>query len=95
MTREQIIAALREQQPAIVAEGVTALYLFGSYARDEADEFSDVDLAIEYRRPFSLLDQTGVRQLIEDRLHLPVDIVDRQGLGQMHGNPEQDVIRVF
>ncbi len=36
MRRDDVIAKLKEAEPALWNFGVTALYLFGSHARDEA-----------------------------------------------------------
>lgn len=47
MTREQIIARLRENEAALRARGVTHAALFGSRARGEAREDSDTDIMIE------------------------------------------------
>ena len=48
MTRADIIAALRNQAPDIRSLGATSLYLFGSAARGEASDDSDVDLFVDY-----------------------------------------------
>jgi len=47
MTRAEVIAKLKAIEPELRARGVAALYLFGSYARDEAREGSDIDLFVE------------------------------------------------
>ncbi len=47
MTRADIIAKLKSIEPELRARGVAALYLFGSYARDEALPDSDVDVFID------------------------------------------------
>jgi predicted nucleotidyltransferase len=47
MRRDEIIAKLKEAEPALRARGVGALYLFGSYARDEARPDSDVDVFVD------------------------------------------------
>ena len=46
MTRSDTLATLRDRADALRAQGVTALYLFGSAARGEAQEESDVDLFV-------------------------------------------------
>jgi antitoxin ChpS len=46
MTREEIIAKVRETAPALRAEGVTKLAIFGSRARGDAGPDSDVDVAV-------------------------------------------------
>ena len=47
MNRADVIARLKAAEPALRARGVAALYLYGSYARDEAREDSDVDVLVE------------------------------------------------
>jgi hypothetical protein len=42
--RDGVMAKLKAVGPQLRAHGVAALYLFGSYARDEAREDSDVDV---------------------------------------------------
>ena len=39
-------AFLTELRPLLVRSGARAAYLFGSYARGEADEHSDIDLIV-------------------------------------------------
>ena len=60
MSRTEIIAALREKASEIRSLGAISLYLFGSAARGEATEKSDVDLA-------GSLGRAEVRQAHEGR----------------------------
>jgi len=66
----------------VKALGATALYLFGSTARDEAAAGSDLDLFIDYDRgsQFSLVDLVGIKQLLEGRLGVAVDLTTRDSL---------------
>jgi predicted nucleotidyltransferase len=47
MTRDEIIAKLKETTPALRAEGVTRLAIFGSRARGDAGDDSDLDVLID------------------------------------------------
>jgi uncharacterized protein len=47
MRRDDVIARLKETEPALRALGVAGLYLFGSHARDEASSSSDVDVFVD------------------------------------------------
>ena len=47
MRRDEVIAKLKQTEPALRDFGVAALYLFGSHARDEAQSGSDVDVSVD------------------------------------------------
>jgi predicted nucleotidyltransferase len=47
MDRAELIAKLKSVEPELRAHGVGALYLFGSHARDEAREDSDIDVFVD------------------------------------------------
>jgi predicted nucleotidyltransferase len=82
MTRQDAIASLKQQAGALMALGATGLYLFGSTARDEAGSESDLDLFIDYDRSsrFSLVELVGIKQFLEHRLGVHVDVTTRDSL---------------
>ncbi len=82
MRKHQAIRVLKEQSDAVKALGATSLYLFGSTVRDAASASSDLDLFIDYDRSsrFSLVELVGIKQLLEQRLGIPVDVTTRDSL---------------
>lgn len=52
MTKEQIITQLKELKPKYEQKGFIILGLFGSYAKNEAIESSDIDVAIKLKDDF-------------------------------------------
>ncbi len=47
LTRDEVIARLKSAEPRLRARGVSALYLYGSYARNEARDDSDIDVFVD------------------------------------------------
>jgi predicted nucleotidyltransferase len=98
MTRQDAIAALRRQADAVKAFGATALYLFGSTAHGDASFESDLDLFIDYDRAsrFSLIELVGIKQLLERRLGVQVDLTTRDSLDPLlKERIEASAVRVF
>lgn len=54
--------------------GVTKIGLFGSFAKGENREESDIDIVVELEKP-DLLTLVGIKQTIEEQLNRKVDIV--------------------
>ena len=76
MGRDEVIATLREHESELRAQGVVRLGVFGSVARGEANQASDVDLVIAFdeARDLSLIDQERVRNNLEAMLGTEVDL---------------------
>ena len=55
--------------------GVSYLALFGSAARGDATSSSDIDLAVRFDHPVSLLDYAAVQLEMEAALGRPVDLI--------------------
>jgi uncharacterized protein len=98
MRKHDAISALKDQSEAVKALGATALYLFGSTARDDAATSSDLDLFIDddRGRGFSLIELVGIKQLLEHRLGVPVDLTTRDSLDPLlRGRIEASAERIF
>ncbi len=75
------ISTIRDIVTPIAKEyGLKRIYLFGSYAKGTANEESDIDLLIEKGRPLTLLNLSGFRQAVEEKIQLSVDVVTTSGI---------------
>lgn len=97
-TRAETIAAIERNADAIRRLGATALYLFGSAARDEMTADSDVDVFIDYvpDGSFTFVELIDLGELLEDSLGREVDVTTRDGLHpRIKSRIEQSSLRVL
>jgi predicted nucleotidyltransferase len=80
MKLQEALTILREHEAAIRDHHVKALSIFGSVARDEARDDSDVDILVEFDRQVGLLGFVGLKLYLESILGRPVDLVTPSGL---------------
>ena len=80
MGREEALRILGEHKAEIAAFGVISLYLFGSVARNEAGNNSDVDLMVEFGVPVGLFEFIDFQMYLERLLGRRVDLVTPDGL---------------
>jgi|GEM_PF-319517 len=59
---------------------VDKLALFGSHARGEAREDSDIDILVDFAPGADLLDLSGLKLYLEDIFGRPVDVVPRRAI---------------
>ncbi len=62
--------------------GIERVYVFGSYARGEASETSDLDLHIEKGRIRDLVELAEFQMELEDSLLMPVDVLTTGALSE-------------
>ena len=74
MTKSELLHYLQDRYTFFKNRyGVEEIGIFGSYARDEAKEDSDIDIFVKMQP--KLLHMIAIKQLIEEELHKQVDIV--------------------
>ena len=75
MKRESLIARLRSLKPQLKSRyGIEEIALFGSFARDEAKEESDIDIAILKIGHKDFFLRMEARRFLEERLGKKVDL---------------------
>ena len=81
MTLETLLNAKRDEILHICAKyGARNVRVFGSVARGEADEQSDIDFLVELEPGRTLFDLGGLQYDLEQLLRCRVDVVTERGL---------------
>mgnify|MGYP000252062060 CR=1 FL=1 len=81
MALEEVLKAKREEILKVCAKyGARNVRIFGSVARREADEGSDIDFLVELEPGRTLLDLGGLQYDLEQLLGCRVDVVTERGL---------------
>jgi predicted nucleotidyltransferase len=74
VSRTDILDTLARHASELRGYGVRELGVFGSHARGDAREDSDIDLLVDLERK-TFDDYMGVKQLLEDLFHRRIDLV--------------------
>ena len=81
MTRVEVLDTLRVHRPTLAERfGVVELAVFGSLARDESSDRSDIDILVRFDGPATSRSYFGVQFYIEDLLGCRVDLVTDKAL---------------
>ena len=82
MSREAIIARLRECETELKAHGVTHAALFGSAARNQQGPESDIDILVHLDPEVvaTMFDYAGLKAYVANLFQGPVDVIDREAL---------------
>lgn len=96
MKRSTVLDLLQTLKPTLIEQfGVKRLTLFGSTARDEANDNSDVDILVSFDGPATSSRYFGVQFLLEDSLGCAIDLVTEKALRpELRPFVEQDAIHV-
>jgi predicted nucleotidyltransferase len=98
MRRNDVIDTLRAHQRELNELGVQRVAVFGSVARGEDGEGSDLDLVVGFTDPprHSLLDVVRVQRTLSDWLGTNVDVaVEPLQNPRFRSRVEQDLVRAF
>ncbi len=81
MDLNNLLKSRREEIISIAAKhGARNVRVFGSVARGEDDDKSDIDLLVEFESGRSLLDHAGLWLELQDLLGCKVDVVSERGI---------------
>jgi len=81
MRLDELLKEKRDEVLRFAAKyGARNIRVFGSVARGEADENSDIDFLVEMEPGTSLLDLGGLQYELETLLRCRVDVVTERGL---------------
>lgn len=70
--------------------------IFGSYARNEQTDKSDLDLLIDFDTKINLLELIGLEQELSEILGIKVDLVTMKSVNErLKPYIEQDLIRII
>lgn len=98
MDKHEAITKLLHHKASLKQLGVNHVALFGSAARSEQNEFSDIDLAVrlDNRRKLGLLALVEIELKISSLLGAKVDLVTEPGAGsRISKEIQRDRINVF
>jgi len=91
LNKDYILEVLKQENINFETEGVKILGIFGSYARGNATENSDIDVLIETSekflknhvgfRAYSRLDE--LKTILSDKFEKKIDFADKSSLGKL------------
>jgi predicted nucleotidyltransferase len=96
MKKDQITNSIRHNFDEIKKKfRVKKLSVFGSVARDEATERSDVDILVEFEGTADFDSFMGLKIYLEDLLQAPVDLVTHKAVRpQLRQSIEDEAVHV-
>jgi predicted nucleotidyltransferase len=87
--RESIVAILSRYDAERIA-------IFGSYARGEAKNRSDIDILVRFARPKSLIQIVQIEDEIKKSIHMNVDLVTEKAVSPyLEGSIHRDEVVIF
>ena len=95
MKRKQVLAILSDSLKDYASFKVKSLFLFGSVARDEASEKSDVDILVEFEETPTFDEYMDLKFHLESLLSMQVDLVEKKMLHpSLRSNIESEAVQI-
>jgi predicted nucleotidyltransferase len=80
-TTNQILTILKEKKAHLQKRyPISELGLFGSYARGDFNEKSDIDILVDFNARIDGFEYIRLAHELEDTFNLKVDVVSRKGI---------------
>ncbi len=102
MQKEHILDYLSDIKSELMQNGIEKIGLFGSFSKNKADQFSDIDIAIKIKKSylnehdvweyFNLIEK--IKQMILKRFSRKVDVYDLDSTGDIKESISKDIIYV-
>ncbi|MFG6097894.1 nucleotidyltransferase family protein [Leptothoe sp. ISB3NOV94-8A] len=80
LTHKAVAASIQENLQSIQSFDVKSLELFGSVARNEATESSDLDLLVDFNSPATFDRYMDLKFFLENLFKCPIDLVTKRSL---------------
>jgi predicted nucleotidyltransferase len=98
MNPDDVRAMLLPHETELKDNGITSLSVFGSVARGDASDLSDIDLLTDFDRNKELtaFDKAGLEVRISEILRAPVELCDRRLVKEaVRVRAEREAVVVF
>jgi predicted nucleotidyltransferase len=80
-TLKQILETLKAKKPDLQKRyPISELGVFGSYARGDSNEKSDIDILVDFNDRIDGFNYIRLAHELEDLFHHKIDIVSRRGI---------------
>ena len=77
----QILEVLKSKKDELERKySISELALFGSYARGDYNEQSDIDILVDFNARIDGFDYIRLAHELEDAFHYKIDLVSRKGI---------------
>jgi predicted nucleotidyltransferase len=80
ITRDEILKKLKQRKEGLLARyPISELAVFGSYARNDFNENSDIDILVDFNAPIGIK-YIALANELEDIFEKKIDLVSRKGI---------------